>query len=314
MSATFSRYLQVLELLQSGSHKSASELADVLGVDKRSIRRYVEELRSHGYDIRSIRGPRGGYSFKGNVYLPPMHFTDSEALALSYGLLLLKTSTDLSRASETALARLEPVLPKSIRDKTIALRNSVDVQAKQALYNAPSENLMVVSQAISEKKQLKFRYHPIDKAITERSCDPYAIAHMIGLWFVAAYCHLRQDLRIFRVDRMTKLELLETSFESPHDFDVIKFVSEGIAHTNRGDRTKVVIDLVMSLAEAEKQIPPGRVIMQEKVEGVRTTAFVKDINEVIRFLVATPHRFEIIEPLELKIHLKKHLLQLLEQL
>lgn len=314
MSATFSRYLQVLELLQSGSHKSASELGDALGVDKRSIRRYVEELRAHGYDIRSTRGPHGGYNFKGNVYLPPMHFTDSEALALSYGLLLLKTSPDLSKASETALARLEPVLPKSVRDKTMALRNSIDVQANQPLYNAPSENLIVVSKAISEKKQLNFRYHPIDKAITERSCDPYAVAHMIGLWFVASYCHLRQDLRIFRVDRMTKLELLDSSFEPPEGFDVISFVSEGIAHTNRGDRTKVVIDLAMSLAEAEQQIPPGRVIIQEKEDGVRTTAFVKDLNEVSKFLLATPHRFEIIEPLELKIYLKKYLLELLTRL
>ena len=67
MSVTFNRYLQLLEELQAGSHKSANELADALGINPRSVRRYVEELRLLGYDIRSVPGPQGGYTFLGNV-------------------------------------------------------------------------------------------------------------------------------------------------------------------------------------------------------------------------------------------------------
>lgn len=314
MSVTFNRYLNLLEQLQAGKHKSAKELADVLGIDTRSVRRYIEELRLLGYDIHATRGPHGGYTFRGNVYLPPMNFTDNEALALSYGLLLLKASPELAKASESAFARLEPVLPQKVRDKTKALSNSVNVQAYQPIFNAPSKNLVLLSQAIQEKTCLALRYHPPDKAVTDREFDPYAVAHMIGLWFVAGYCHLRKDLRTFRVERISKLEPTNKSFEIPAGFDVIQHVGDGIARTNRGDRTEVVIDLALSLEDAQKRLPPGRVIIQPIATGVRTTAYVKDLDEVVHFLATSTFAFTIIKPKELKGALERHLQNIMKQL
>ncbi len=314
MSITFNRYMLLLEELQAGVHKSANELADALGIHQRSVRRYVEELRLLGYDIRSERGPQGGYTFLGNVYLPPMNFTDNEALALSYGLLLLKSSPELAKASETALARLEPVLPPTIRAQTLALKESVNIQNNQPIWNAPSHNLIQLSQAIQKKQQIHIRYHTPDKAPEERNFDPYAIAHMIGLWFVAGYCHLRQDMRIFRVDRISKLEITEEQFAPPKEFDVLKYVSEGIARTNRHDSIEVIIDLEISLEEAQKRMPPGRVVIQEIKTGVRTTAFVKSLDQVVRFLATSSYNFKIVQPAELKPALKKHLKQVLEKI
>ena len=314
MSVTFNRYLLLLEELQTGSHKSAQVLADALDIHPRSVRRYVEELRLLGYDIRSVRGPQGGYQFLGNVYLPPMNFTDNEALALSYGLMLLKSSPQLGRASETALARLEPVLPASIRAQTAALQESVNVQNTQPIWNAPSQNLIQLSQASQKKQQVRIRYHTPTKPPEERNFDPYAIAHVIGLWFVAGYCHLREDMRIFRVDRISKLEHLESTFEAPEDFDVLTYVADGIARTRPEGSIEVIIDFEMSLEEAQKAMPPGRVIIEETTGGVRTTAFVRSLDEVVGFLAASRFGFEIVEPLELKDTLEKHLNIILSQL
>ena len=296
MSVTFNRYMLLLEELQAGVHKSANELADALGIHQRSVRRYVEELRLLGYDIRSERGPQGGYTFLGNVYLPPMNFTDNEALALSYGLLLLKSSPDLAKASETALARLEPVLPPTIRAQTSALQESVNVQNTQPIWNVPSQNLIQLSQAIKNNNRINIRYHTPDKTPEERDFDPYAIAHMIGLWFLAGYCHLRQDMRIFRVDRISKLNFTESNFTPPEDFDVLDYVAQGIARTRRADSIEVIIDLEIPLEEAQKRMPPGRVIIEETEIGVRTTAYVRSLDEVIHFLATSKFKFNIIKP------------------
>jgi len=314
MSVTFNRYMLLLEELQAGVHKSANELADTLGINSRSVRRYVEELRLLGYDIRSERGPQGGYTFLGNVYLPPMNFTDNEALALSYGLLMLKSSPDLGKASETALARLEPVLPPTIRAQTAALKESVNIQNTQPIWNAPSQNLIQLSQAIKKQERINIRYHTPDKVPEERNFDPYAIAHMIGLWFVAGYCHLRQDMRIFRVDRISKLNFTEENFSAPEDFDVLTYVAEGIARTKRADSIEVIIDLQLSLEEAQKRMPPGRVIIEETDDGVRTTAYVKSFKEVIHFLASSNFKFTIIKPIELKDALKQHLKDVLKNI
>ena len=307
MSLTYGRYLELLELLQGQSLKSASDLAEALSLSPRSVRRYIEELRLLGYDIEAVRGAAGGYRFKGNVSLPPMNFTDNEALALGYGLLLLKDSDELGKASRTALARLEPVLPANVLAKTRALQASVNVPPARRVVNAPSETLINLSSAITKTRRVQLRYHAPGKAPSKRAFDPYAVAHLIGLWFVAGYCHLRKDMRTFRIDRITELEPLDETFAAPSNFDVIQYVSDGIARTNRGNLTEVVIDLDLSLEDAQRRLPAGYMVIQPVSSGVRTTGYVKQLSDIVPFLAGSTFGFRIVKPQRLKTVLKEHL-------
>ena len=82
------RVLTVLELLQSRSRLSGAELAERLEVDRRTVRRYVSSLQELGVPVESESGRYGGYRLRPGYKLPPMMFTEEEALALILGLLV----------------------------------------------------------------------------------------------------------------------------------------------------------------------------------------------------------------------------------
>jgi predicted DNA-binding transcriptional regulator YafY len=60
----------------------------------------------------------------------------------------------------------------------------------------------------------------------ERELDPYALVHRWGWWYVIGYCHLRDALRTFRVDRIQELTLLRDTYEVPDDFDIHQYLAE----------------------------------------------------------------------------------------
>ncbi|MEM7738493.1 MAG: YafY family protein [Deinococcota bacterium] len=318
MSITFARYLDVLGYLQSGKRVSATDLAQNLGVSTRAVRRHIDELRLLGYDITSVRGPQGGYLLQGGLNLLPMNFTDDEALALSYGLLLLKDSAELGKVSSSALARLLPSLPRHVADNLQALSDSVMMPRPPSLVRVPSDVLMQVSRATREHVRVTMRYQAAGGSSTQREIDPYAIVHVLGLWFVVGYCHLRCALRTFRVDRIVNLTLTEITFTTAPEFaelDVLNFVTDGIARSQHG-RTEVIIDLDMPLEDAQDVFPAGYVILQARDEGVRVTAYVKSTAFIVQTISRLAVSFRIVQPASLKDELRRHfegVLQRLEQ-
>ena len=90
MSGPTIRVLSLLELLQSHARLSGSEIATRLGVDKRTVRRYIRALEDLGIPVTTEQGRDGGYMLVAGFKLPPMMFTNDETLALSLGLLAAK--------------------------------------------------------------------------------------------------------------------------------------------------------------------------------------------------------------------------------
>lgn len=123
---------------------------------------------------------------------------------------------------------------------------------------------------------------------------------------MVGYCHLRHDLRIFRVDRMVNVQLRQEIFDPPNDFDAVSYVLMGIARDSR-DRTEVVVDVALSLAEAVAYFPKGYVILQERSDGVRVTAYVMSFTKVMGWLLQADFRFSIVRPRALQIALKERL-------
>ena len=87
MTAPVSRVLQLLELLQSTGLRTVGELSDRLGVDERTVRRYVQQLRDLDIPVESMRGRHGGYRMSPGYRMPPLMLSDDEAVAATVGLL-----------------------------------------------------------------------------------------------------------------------------------------------------------------------------------------------------------------------------------
>src|SRR5213079_2044151 len=104
-------------MLQSRAHMSGPELAERLEVDLRTVRRYITMLQDLGIPVAATRGRHGGYRLRPGFRLPPLVFSDDEALALTLGLLAARRSGLVTHAAtvEGALAKLERVLPADVR-------------------------------------------------------------------------------------------------------------------------------------------------------------------------------------------------------
>lgn len=119
-----SRILTVLELLQSQSQISGAELAEKLEVDRRTVRRYIVQLQDLGIPIESARGRYGTYRLLPSYKLPPLMFSNHEALAVMLGLLAARQmrliSTDL--AIEGASAKVLRAMPQALRERVEAVQ------------------------------------------------------------------------------------------------------------------------------------------------------------------------------------------------
>src|SRR3954466_11452998 len=122
-SSPTARALRALEVLRSRPGTTADELAERLGVTERAARRYVAVLREAGIDVRSTRGPHGGYRLGRGTRLPPVVFTADEALALAMA--VLDGHPGVHEADDlvgSALGKVIRALPESVGRQAMALR------------------------------------------------------------------------------------------------------------------------------------------------------------------------------------------------
>src|SRR5258708_5478898 len=123
MSRPTTRMLAVLELLQTHGRISGAELARRLAVGRRTVRRYIAALEDLGIPLTAERGSAGGYKLVAGFKLPPMMFTDDEALALSVGLLAARGLglAAAAPAPASAQAKLERVMPANLNHRVRAV-------------------------------------------------------------------------------------------------------------------------------------------------------------------------------------------------
>src|SRR5690349_23237229 len=117
MARPTARVLSLLELLQSGGVRTVAELAGRLGVDERTVRRYVDHLVDLDVPVESVRGRYGGYRLAPGRRMPPLMLGDDEALAVLLGLIAGRRAglpTTTGTAHETATAKIRRVLPERL--------------------------------------------------------------------------------------------------------------------------------------------------------------------------------------------------------
>jgi predicted DNA-binding transcriptional regulator YafY len=268
MYSPSTRLLTVLELLQTYKQMNGAELARRLEVDVRSIRRYIVMLQDMGIPIEAERGPYGAYQLMRGYKLPPLMFTDAEAIAVTLGLLAIRAyGFPVSIAAvEGALAKTERVLPDKLHHQARALQESITIRIPSPPPQPQNEHVAELSSAALEGQTVLLSYRSWKSEETQRKFDPYGIVLNNGCWYTSGYCHLRQDLRTFRIDRIITLETSDGSFERPADFDPLAHVLESIASTPGYYQVEVL--LKTTLEHARHILSPTEGSLEETPEGV----------------------------------------------
>jgi predicted DNA-binding transcriptional regulator YafY len=249
--------LEFLELLQAKPLITGREIADRLEIDPRTVRRYVEALQNLGIPVEGQRGVGGGYRIRPGFRLPPLMLTDDEAVAVALGVqaagrLGLSGSED---AVDGALAKIHRVLPDGLRRRVEALEATLDFTAR-ATRRAPvtGDTVLVLADATRRRRRIRVTYRAFSGDETRRELSPHGLVVHSGRWYLAAYDHLRDDLRTFRVDRMLRVRLSnEMAVDRPQDFDAVSYVRTSLARVPWGWEVEVVLELPVD--EALRRVP-----------------------------------------------------------
>lgn len=289
------RVLTVLELLQTYGQLSSGELAQRLEVNRRSIRRYVTMLQDLGIPVESTRGRNGGYRLKAGYKVPPLMFTNNEAMALTLGLITvdrLGIAMD-EPAVEGALAKISRVLPEAVRDQVNSIQNATvpnDVSGPEAV---PSDLIIDLSRSIHANQQIWIRYQT-PRGETSRLVDPYGLVTRDGYWYLVGWCHLRKALRVFRLDRITKRRILSSRFTPPTGFDPRDAVQHSL--DGRFDVPEVELLLKTSIQRAQQWVSIISASLHETADGVVLTCNTGSLEWLASFIAEMPWPVTVRKP------------------
>lgn len=254
MRHTAHRLLRLIALLQARRHWSGAELAERMGVDRRSIRRDIERLRELGYPVQASAGVGGGYRLGAGAPVLPMLLDEDEATTLAIA--LRAASATVSGIDDTArglLSKLDPLVPARRRQQ------AGEVHAATAtLSDLPATDARLLGRLAQHCRQaarLAFEYRSAQDVVTQRQVEAQHLVNYGRRWYLLAWDLVREDWRTLRVDRMGVVQPqpqpgLHRRTPAPPDVMVRQAVSQAPF------TLQAILRLAGSQAELEGRIPP----------------------------------------------------------
>jgi len=208
------RLAAILTQLQSKSLVTAKQIADKHQVSIRTVYRDIRTLELSGIPIVTEEGK--GYSIMEGYSLPPIMFTQEEANALITAEQIVERNNDQSfiKQYKNAIQKIKAVLKLGQKDKSELLSERIQIRTKIENDNS-STALMHLQSAITNYKVQDLKYQSLSKQLSQRKIEPFALINTQDNWILIAYCQLREDFRVFRLDCIQKINDSGLLFE-PH--------------------------------------------------------------------------------------------------
>lgn len=294
--------LKVLSLIEQKRFLSADEIAEECEIARRTVFRYINILNS----IIPIEYDRQkkGYRFFNEKALRVVPFSKEE-------IAIIAAMSEISSRLGTSLKEGF----KGILDKFIAVSSdSAKGMSSEKLFSLimPGtakeswENFEAIARAIMEQKMLKIIYNATNtRERTERTVEPYGMAFYDGIWFLYAFCRLRNDFRWFALDRIESLTVLDAAFKRPEGFDIRERLKErwgiwgGKETVVRARFSKEIAEVIKRKiwhkSETKKPLRNGDIELSFKVSGTE---------EIKWWLYSWIPHVEVLEPRSLREEMK----------
>lgn len=301
------RQLAITLELQRSRMLRAEDLAAQFETSVRTIYRDIQSLSEAGVPI--FGAPGQGYSLMEGYFLPPIGFTAEEAVALLLGTDFIeqKLDTDYSRVARDARRKIEASLPVPVREESARIRETMRLlHADEPMLDERVKHYLgQVRRAILERHTIRITYL---KTIPEfdgnrlnvREVDPYGLSLVQGNWILIARCGLRQDIRHFRLSRMTELVVLDKHFQMPQDFNLNSY--------RPPDDRNVRVQVKASSGIADKIIETGNFYMEaaeECEDGLLVHFRVRNVEELVPYILGWGGNVEVIEPEFLRVRIRE---------
>lgn len=300
--------LAILWMLNSGTRVTAKHISEKLGISIRTVYRYIDSLCASGVPIISDAGHNGGYSLLSSFSEVPLFFSAEEQRALLHAAVFAREAgcpfsgklgnvvEKLNRYSDNErVKKLEGCL-----EGFDAINSTMDPHVRTVLVE--------LQEAVARENSVEISYRTgrTDKP-GRRAIDPYGLIYWNNRWYTVAFCHLRNEIRSFRVNRILHLEHTNMTFRRPEDFSARGFFmknllpgwegKEGLASLIIEGRTEALDDLCQNwfLSNYLKERSPNRAVFI--IEEATMLEYVP------LFILSYGKSISVIEPRNMKLRL-----------
>lgn len=198
------RLFQIIQHLRGGRLTTASKLAERLEVSERTIYRDIADLIGSGVPIDGEAGL--GYMMRAGYDLPPLMFTRTEVTALVAGARMIRSfgGAGMALAAQEALTKIEAVLPADMREQPS--RVAIYSHSSSAISPSDREKIDQLDLAAQTHRRTRLDYADADGRLTRREVRPLGLWFWGRVWTLIGWCELRNDFRMFRIDRIAAAE------------------------------------------------------------------------------------------------------------
>ncbi len=295
----FEIMIGILMDLLSKKFVKASYLSEKYNVSIRSIYRYIDQLSYAGIPLYSVRGNRGGFAIVDTYKIPATFMTVKE---FDHVINTLKAVTE-SVPDKTLTSAIDK-LKATIKNET----SGFDVKGGNLIIDAGpwgdtvgyKSKLIVIQKSIDENKKLFIKYHDRNGEVTERIIEPHIIVFKQGLWYVFAYCYLRNDFRFFKTGRIEQAKLLDQTFKRR---DLSKMILPLNFWHNSVETDNVIMEIDKShLSDVEEWLGIENIekIGNKYISNVKLPIDKGLVSKIMSYSGAV----KVLEPLELKQKIK----------
>lgn len=194
--------LNMVKILEDGKIHTIQDLADELEVSTRMIRIYKQELEQAGIYIQGKQGINGGY------------ILDNMKNTIDIGL----TGEEIYQLKNMKKNELDEAIIDKIIKAYITNEHRKDSTKSEQLMPEFTEIYKDFRKAINGKNKVKIKYFSVNSGKTERIIHPAELFDYINDWYVAAFCELRNEIRLFRLANISNYKILDEKYEKEIDF------------------------------------------------------------------------------------------------
>lgn len=254
------RLVSMIMILLDKKRVGAQELADMFEVSSRTIYRDIDAINTAGIPIRSISGVGGGFEIMPEYKIDKKVFSTADLSAILMG---LSSLSNMVRADElvNALVKVKSFIPAE-KEKDIEIAtNQICIDLSPWMGNKNIQPyLEIIKTALQDHRLLSFEYTAHHGNKTARKVEPYQLVLKSSHWYFYGYCYTRNDYRLFRLYRMSDLQMKRETF-IPRDYQKPVLDFEEILVSMQTEIIirihKSVLDRVLEFCTYDNFVPDG---------------------------------------------------------
>ena len=312
------RILRQIEVSKNGM--TAAKIAKIGGSSLRTAYRDLSDLQLAGFPLYTEKGDKGNRwkfvdTYKVNIPLP-FTFTELMALHMSKDLFQVFKGTVFSESAESLLKKIQATLPPQALDYLEQIQSKFHMSIKPYKdYEKFRKIIEQVNQAVENCQRIDMFYKPLrTEKDTQRKIDPYKIWFFEGTIYIIGFCHLRNQIRTFVIDRIKLLHLTNEKFEYPDDFDLNEYTKHSFkVMRDELFTVKVLFAPTCARYVGEKIWHESQQIKNLSDGSLEMTLRVAGLDEIKHWIMGFGSESYVMEPKKLKdmvkADLKKSLVQ-----